>query len=152
MKEIPGDACKRQRFRYLNLCSSINNYTTGKKIQWYLKEMDSLYEILRLNPNEPCPCTFTKIQFRNERCLIPHLGPLFKYFGRRKSILIGTHVVACGKHVHDDVIKWKHIPRYWQFVRGIHRSPVNSLHKGQWRGALMFSLICIRINGWVNNG
>ena len=52
---------------------------------------------------------------------------------------------------HDDVIKWKHFPRYWPFVRGIHRSPVNSPHKGQWRGALMFSLICARINGWVNN-
>ena len=24
--------------------------------------------------------------------------------------------------------------------------------KGQWRGALIFSLICARINGWVNNG
>ena len=24
--------------------------------------------------------------------------------------------------------------------------------KGQWRGALMFSLICVWINGWVNNG
>ena len=53
---------------------------------------------------------------------------------------------------HDDVIKWKHFPRYWPFVRGIHRSPVNSPHKGQWRGALMFSLTCTRINGWVNNG
>ena len=39
---------------------------------------------------------------------------------------------------HDDVIKWKHFPRYWPFVRGIHRSPVNSPHKDQWRGALMF--------------
>ena len=29
--------------------------------------------------------------------------------------------------------------------------PVNSLHKGQWRGVLMFSLICVWINGWVNN-
>ena len=38
---------------------------------------------------------------------------------------------------HDDVIKWKHFPRYWPFVRGIHRSP-----KGQWGGTLMFSLIC----------
>ena len=28
------------------------------------------------------------------------------------------------------------------FVRGIHRSPVNSPHKSQWRGAMMFSLIC----------
>ena len=38
------------------------------------------------------------------------------------------------------------------FVRGIHRSSVNSPHKGQWRGALIFSLICTRIYGWVNNG
>ena len=52
---------------------------------------------------------------------------------------------------HDDVIKWKHFLRYWPFVRGIHRSPVNSQHKGQWRRALMFSLICARINSWVNN-
>ena len=52
---------------------------------------------------------------------------------------------------HDDVIKWKHFPRYWPFMRGIHRSPVNSPHKGQWRGALMFSLICTWINSWVNN-
>ena len=52
---------------------------------------------------------------------------------------------------HDDVIKWKHFPRYWPFVRGIHRSPVNSPHKGQWRGALMFSLICAWTNGWANN-
>ena len=29
--------------------------------------------------------------------------------------------------------------------------PVNSPHKGQWRGALMFSLIWARINDWVNN-
>ena len=29
--------------------------------------------------------------------------------------------------------------------------PMNSPHKGQWRGALMFTLICARINGWVNN-
>ena len=54
--------------------------------------------------------------------------------------------------IHDDVIKWKHFPRYWPFVRGVHRSPVNSPHKGQWRGALMFSLICAWINVWVNNG
>ena len=32
-----------------------------------------------------------------------------------------------------------------------HRSPVNSPHRGQWRGALMFSLICVWINAWVNN-
>ena len=52
---------------------------------------------------------------------------------------------------HDDVIKWKHFPRYWPFVWEIHRSPVNFPHKGQWRGALMFILICARMNDWVNN-
>ena len=52
---------------------------------------------------------------------------------------------------HDDVIKWNYFPRYWAFVRGIHRSTVNSPHKGQWRGALIFSLICVWINGWINN-
>ena len=36
-------------------------------------------------------------------------------------------------------------------MRGIHRSPVNSPHKGQWPGALLLSLICSWINGWVNN-
>ena len=30
---------------------------------------------------------------------------------------------------HDDVIKWKHFPRYWPFVQGIHRLPVNSQAK-----------------------
>ena len=53
--------------------------------------------------------------------------------------------------LYDDVIQWKYFPRYWLFVLGIHRSTVNSPHKGQWRGALMFSLICVCINGWVNN-
>ena len=50
---------------------------------------------------------------------------------------------------------WRHqietFPRCWPFVRGIHRSLVNSPHKAQWRGALMFLLICVRINGWVKN-
>ena len=61
------------------------------------------------------------------------------------------HCPSPVKKFHDDVIKWKHFPRYWPFVRGIYRCPVNSPHKGQWRGALMFSLICGWINGWVNN-
>ena len=55
------------------------------------------------------------------------------------------------KKRHDDVIKLKLFLRYWPFVRGIHRSPVNSPHKGQWHGVLMFSLIFAWINGWVNN-
>ena len=41
--------------------------------------------------------------------------------------------------LHDDVIKWKHFPRNWPFVRGIHRSPLDFPKKGQWRGALIIS-------------
>ena len=58
-----------------------------------------------------------------------------------------TKVKSIIQLVHDDVIKWKHFLRYWPFLRG-----VNSLHKGQWRRALMFSLIYARINGRVNSG
>ena len=55
------------------------------------------------------------------------------------------------KFTHDDVIKLKHFLSYWPFVRGIHWSPVNSPHKGQWCRTSMFSLICPSTNGWVNN-
>ena len=57
----------------------------------------------------------------------------------------------CQCYEHDDVITWKHFPRHWPFVWGIHRSPVNSPHKDQWRGALMISLICAWTNGSTNN-
>ena len=52
---------------------------------------------------------------------------------------------------HCDVFKWKRFPCYWPFLRGIHRSPVNSLHKGQWRGALMVISSAPSLNGWINN-
>ena len=63
------------------------------------------------------------------------------------AIFVDSFIVP----IHGDVIQWKHFPRYWPFVRGIHRSPVNSAHKGQCRGALMSSLMCALINVWVNN-
>ena len=52
---------------------------------------------------------------------------------------------------HDNVIKWEEFPRYWSFVWGIHRSPVNSPHKDKLRGALIVFFICVLTNGWVNN-
>ena len=57
---------------------------------------------------------------------------------------------ALWKDTHDNVIKWK-LPRYWPFVKEIRRSPVNSLHRGQWRGSLMFSLIRAWTKSRVNN-
>ena len=62
-----------------------------------------------------------------------------------------SYIVQCDGAVHDDFVTWKYIPRYWPFVRGIHRSPVDSPHEGQWRWTLMFSLMCAWTNGWANN-
>ena len=74
-----------------------------------------------------------------------------RYACIHRWIIIMQISLSATHSFHDDVIKWKHFPRYWPFVRGIHRSPVNSPHKGQWRGAFMFSFICAWINRWVNN-
>ena len=64
------------------------------------------------------------------------------------TCIIGiTYTLYTGHNtrVHDDVIKWKLFPHYWPFVQ------VNSPHKGQWCGALMFSLICTWTNCCANN-
>ena len=60
-------------------------------------------------------------------------------------------IESVGISQNHDVIKWKHFQCYWPFVWGIHQLPVNSPQKGQWRGASVFSLTWVWINGWVNN-
>ena len=68
------------------------------------------------------------------------------------DIVVGLGVKMTGGQIgtyHDDVIKWKQFPRYWLFMWGIHRSPVNSAHKGQWHGCFLWSPP--EQNAWVNN-
>ena len=79
--------------------------------------------------------------------------PLLRYgspIWLTKWCFIGKHDLTFGTCLNDDVIKWKHFPRYWSFVKGIHRSPVDLPHKDQWRGTLMLSSICAWTNGWTN--
>ena len=54
-------------------------------------------------------------------------------------------------HTHDDVIKLKNFRVTGHLCGEFTGAPVNSPHKGQWRGTLMFSLIYAWLNGWVNN-
>ena len=102
----------------------------------------------------------------------PHIGPVIrKHYHIMTSSLIwrlpdrttprGHYPIRTLPHTtqlwpdgkcHDDVIEWTHFLRFWPFVREIHRSPVNSPHKGQWRGALIFSLFCGWTDSWANNG
>ena len=76
---------------------------------------------------------FRSLQWRH-LILIWHLGSLFNsLLGLRNNAHIKTlhHwcLVDCPYKMpsnaesifHDDVIKWKHFPRCWPFVRGIHR-------------------------------
>ena len=111
--------------------------TPGTKLQWNLKR--NWYIFIQENAFENVVCEMAAI-FSQPQCV---------------SQLAHLSVSELNHHLfmklHDDVIKWKHFPRNWPFVRGIPRSPVNYPHKGQWRGALMFSLICVWISGWVNN-
>ena len=97
--------------------------------------------------NEGVYSVVWSINFRGLDCTLNHQHCFYvlPYLTLPKIVLIQLSTN------HDDVIKLKHFPRYWPVVRGIHRSPVNSPHKGQWRGALILSLIYGWTNGWVNN-
>ena len=48
---------------------------------------------------------------------------------------------------YDDVIQWKHLPRYWLFVRGIHRPSVVSLTKASDTSLEVF--FDLRLNTWL---
>ena len=85
------------------------------------------------------------------KCLCKHQWSVHSY----KSGHI-TCYMALRKPMVKWATWWRHqmetFSAYCPFVRGIHQTPVNSPHKGQWRGALMLSLIGAQINGWANNG
>ena len=78
-----------------------------------------------------------------------------RYLLLMQSLLIYRYVMkTCAKHKYWQIIMtWSNgnIFRVTDILCGIHRSPMNSYHKGQWRSALMFSFICAWINGWVHN-
>ena len=90
-------------------------------------------------------CHHTLISFLRTGCALRDLAFL------TKTRTTSTHKARTCLHEYRVLLITYTFPRYLPFVQGIHRSPVNSPHKGQWRGALMCSLICAWINGWVNN-
>ena len=52
------------------------------------------------------------------------------------------------------IIQWRY-SSWWHHQIGSFSASLalcaGNSHKGQWRGALMLSLVCVWINGWVNN-
>ena len=115
-------------------------------------DIDRIFETLYLISKSALRCVASvrqvPLKYHDNKVRVPYI------------IMEGVHWHA-ETHMHypTPYYRQKRIPRSSQVWKtplfedfGIHRSPVNSTHKGQWRGALMFSLICTRINGWVNNG
>ena len=55
------------------------------------------------------------------------------------------------RNVHDHLIKWKHFPRHWPIVRGIHPSLVSSPTKASNAKLWCFLWSVAEKNGWVIN-
>ena len=95
--------------------------------------------------------------FQNACCLypwFPGLSHIYHYFSNILLLLRSCLCMICWFQIFFLLLRfawWRHqmetFPRYWPFVRGIPRSPVNSRHKCQWRGASMFSFICAWTKG-----
>ena len=113
--------CRQAPSHYLNQCWPIPPYGVTMP-QWVLKTITNRKEMI------------TNIQY--SRCKFAQVHRLW---------------CGCG----NNTAWWRHQMETFSAIlaicAGIHRSPVNSPHKGQWRGALMFSLICSWINDWENN-
>ena len=149
--------------KYQSLSASLVILKNMGKIGWYLvttkwSKRETVFAISindrnATNGNREISTANNQMPTRRDITGTVHPKALHGFFTVIKAVK--TTLTDTGKCTvwidHNDVIKWNHVPRYWPFVRGIHRSAGNSSHKGQWRGALMFSLICAWRNGWVNN-
>ena len=129
----------------------------GCLLKWYLNRIYTNYTFLFLNAQTgllkafwlpPCQCKWV---------IVPAILQRYTHYSRKAYTAIWkrTECQDCNKTLRPRLTwychQMEHLLRYWPFMRGIHRWQVNSPHEGQWRGALMFSLICGWINGWVNN-
>ena len=70
----------------------------------------------------------------------------YKTFLRKLIIILETIILQLTVIIH-----WCNSAAWWRHQMETF-SALLAPHKGQWRGAMMFCLICVWIDGWVNNG
>ena len=116
-------------------------WTIKNKLQWNFDQNTKLF--IHENASENIVCEKGAILSRG------------RWVNNWPSALWGLNKMAVMLQMtfctHDDVIKWKHFPRYWPFVRGIHRSPVNSPTKASDTELWCFLSFVPWINAWVNS-
>ena len=140
-----------------DVSSSVSSLSNTYLPSSFLSIITVVFLMTIYHRNRPCHNVNMIIEKLNSfapgRCGSNSKSIVFKLFIHIRSLGTRREIVLrwMPQNLHDDVIKWKYFPCYWPFVRGVNRSPVNSPHKGQWRGALVFSLICAWTNGWVHN-
>ena len=75
--------------------------------------------------------------------------PMWKTENKDNTRYLKTWHLTSTDH-HDGVMAEKRYPSYWPCVREIHRSVVDSPHKGPVTRELLLSLMLVQINAWTN--
>ena len=137
---------------YLNQCWVIVNWTLRNKLQWNSDQNTKLF--INEDASENTVCEKAAILSRGR--WVNHIawnGRLVKLAITGRSWKLWCRQLY---HYSSYWTWWRHQMETFSALLAICAGnspvPVNSPHKGQWRGALLFSLICTRISGWVNNG
>ena len=117
-------------------------YTPGKcmcRQFWAWACVMTQYQLLKQwTVSSDTQSSISKDLLTNYPCPFPHNLSLFNHVRLTKSsVLLSTS------------IRWRHQMETFSALLALCAGI--SPHKGQWRGALMFSLVCAWINGWVNN-
>ena len=102
----------------------INGYNV-RSIIWHIKMLDRLWMSF-------CRCVYCILHGKPKCGAAIYKTVIFLHLiNRLIYLLVDPHLLILAyESTHYDFIKWKQFPRYWPFVRGIHRSPVNSPYKG----------------------
>ena len=122
---------------WMSIFVELSNYRAELLCGWNLTNAIG-YQMLTFNTRTALSRTLWTVNVYNTRTALSRTLWTVNVYIHSIQMTMSGHTWI----YHDYVIKGKHFRR--------NRSPVNSPHKDQWCGALMFSLICTRTNGWVN--
>ena len=126
--------------------------TTFSNWFWWTK-FESEWNMLHFDSNIVEICSQTDGKPLSERIVSLNINLPLRFDELNEQAVYNKHT----NHTQTwfDYSWWRHqmetVSALLAICAGNSPVPVNSPHKGQWCGALMFSMIYARINSWVNN-